>query len=123
VSTTDDLYESETFEEFWEHYQEVHASRNVRIAHAAATATALLIAARAAAKRSWKLALAAPLIDHAISQLSHRAGGDRTQPLRRPLWHARAELRLFRSTLRSFRQGRGGRREPLETEVLPPADA
>ena len=117
---TDAMYEAEDFEEFWEHYQEVHASRNVRVAHAAGTALALLLGARAVMRRSWKLALVAPLVDHAIAQLSHRSTGERTQPLRRPLWHARAEWRLFRSTVRSFREGRGGRRAPLETEVLPP---
>lgn len=120
TAETDAMYAANSFEEFWEHYQEVHASRNVRIAHAAATGVALLTAASAVAKRSWKLALAAPLLDHAIAQLSHRSHGERTQPMRRPLWHARAEWRLFRSTIRSFRDGRGGRREPLETEVLPP---
>lgn len=114
------MYEAKDFEEFWEHYQEVHASRNVRLAHATGTALALLLGARAVMKRSWKLALAAPVVDYAIAQLSHRSSGDRTQPMRRPLWHARAEWRLFRSTIRSFREGRGGRREPLEHEVLPP---
>lgn len=98
--TTAAMYEARSFEEFWQHYQAIHASRNVRIAHAAATGVALLTTVSAVVKRSWKLALAAPLLDHAIAQLSHRSRGERTQPLRRPLWHARAEWRLFRSTIR-----------------------
>jgi hypothetical protein len=119
-TTTEQMYAADTFEEFWEHYQEVHASRNVRVAHATATGMALLLMARAVARRSWKLAIAAPLIDHAIAQASHRMQGEKTDPMRRPWWHARAEWRLFRSTLRSFRHGRGGRREPLADETLPP---
>ena len=117
---TDAMYEARSFEEFWQHYQEVHAGRGTRIAHAAGTGAALLLAASAVMRRSWKLALAAPLVDYAVAQLSHRASGERTQPMRRPLWHARAEWRLFRSTIRSFRDGRGGRRDPLASEVLPP---
>ena len=117
---TDAMYEARSFEEFWQYYQEVHAGRGTRIAHAAATGAALLLAASAVMRRSWKLALAAPLVDYAVAQLSHRATGERTQPMRRPLWHARAEWRLFRSTIRSFRDGRGGRRDPLASEVLPP---
>jgi len=116
---TEAMYASDDFEEFWEHYQEAHASRSVRVAHAAATATALLLLLRAAARRSWKTALAAPLIDHAIAQASHRMEGEATQPLRKPWWHARAELRLFRATLRSFARGHRGRRAPPPDEQLP----
>jgi len=108
------LYEAKTFEEFWDHYQEIHAGRGTRIAHAIGTTTAIALLGLAVMRRSRKLALAAPLVDYAIAQLSHRGAGERTQPYRRPLWHARAELRLWRSTLRSLREGRGGRRSPYE---------
>lgn len=111
---SDEMYESRTFDEFWEHYKELHASRSVRIAHAIGTTTALLMLAKAASRRSIKLALAAPVIDYAISQLSHRAEGIKTQPHRKPLWHARAELRLFRSTIKSFLRGHRGRAEPVD---------
>ncbi len=100
------MYEAETFDEFWEHYQEVHASRSVRTAHAMGTTVGLLLLVRAVARRSLVTALAAPVIDHVIAQASHRLEGEHTQPLRRPWWHARAELRLFRGTLRSLRHRR-----------------
>ena len=38
-------------------------------------------------------------------QLSHRAEGVTTEPWRHPLWHARAELRLLRRTMRARRPG------------------
>jgi len=110
------LYEAKTFEEFWDHYQEIHAGRGTRLAHAAGTAAALALVALGIARRSRKLFVAAPLVDYAIAQLSHRGTGERTQPYRRPLWHARAELRLFRSTIRSLRDGRGGRRDPYDVD-------
>ena len=113
---TNALYAATTFEEFWDIYQEIHAGRGTRLAHAAGTASAIGLLALAVARRSTKLAIAAPLVDHAIAQLSHRREGQHTEPFRRPLWHARAELRLFRSTLRSLAKGRGGRRDPYEVE-------
>jgi hypothetical protein len=51
-----------------------------------------------------RLALLAPLVDHAIAQLSHRRDGVKTLPHKRPLWHARAEWRLFRQSLRDAEQ-------------------
>lgn len=111
---TDSLYEATTFEEFWDLYQEIHAGRATRIAHAIGTTTAIAMLLLAVARRSRKLALAAPLVDYAIAQLSHRGAGERTQPYRRPLWHIRAELRLWRATMRSLHEGRGGRRTPYE---------
>ena len=117
---TERMYESKTFDEFWGYYQDIHASRSTRLAHAAGTASALLLLAGAVAKRSVKLAIAAPLIDYAIAQTSHRTEGITTKPYRKPLWHVRAELRLFRSTLRSLRQGRGGRREPDNRDASEP---
>jgi len=113
-----DMYNAKTFEEFWEHYDELHAYPSVRLAHAAGTASALLLFARAITRRDPRFAIAAPIVDHLISQLSHRTQGDRTEPLRRPLWHARAELRLFRRTLRSIARGRRGQREVIDREAM-----
>jgi hypothetical protein len=113
---TDQLYAAKTFEEFWVHYQDLHASPTVRIAHAVGTTSALGLLAAAIVKRSWKLAVAAPVIDYVIAQGSHRAENLTTHPYRKPLWHARAEFRLWRSTLRSLARGRGGRGEPNPDE-------
>jgi hypothetical protein len=100
-TAADKLYEARSFGEFWEHYQELHANPRTRAAHAVATASALGLAALAYSRRSWKLALLAPAVDYAIAQLSHRRfDGTRTHPTRKPLWHARAEWRLFRQTIR-----------------------
>ena len=115
----DQMYEAKTFDEFWGYYQDIHASRAVRIAHAMATTSAIGLLAAAIAKRSIKLAIAAPLVDFAIAQASHRGEGIRTKPYKRPLWHARAELRLWRSTVRSVLDGRGGRREPIDEPAEP----
>ena len=116
---TDKLYTAATFEEFWQHYQELHASRSTRVAHAIGTTTAILLLARAVARRSVKLAIAAPVIDYAIAQASHRAEGVATHPHKKPLWHARAELRLWRSTISSFVHRRGGRGPMPDDEPSP----
>lgn len=113
----DEMYAAKTFEEFWHHYDELHAYPSVRIAHAVGTASALLLMARAVMRRDPRLAIAAPIVDHVIAQLSHRVQGERTRPLQRPLWHARAEWRLFRRTVRSLVRGRGGRREVIDVDA------
>lgn len=99
MTNSDDLYSAQSFGEFWEHYQEIHAHPRTRAMHALATASALGVLALAVARRSPKLALFAPVVDYGIAQLSHRLEGTRTQPFRRPLWHARAEWRLFRKSI------------------------
>lgn len=116
--TRDAMYAAKSFAEFWDHYDDLHAGPPVRLAHAVGTASALALLARAIVRRDPRLAIAAPIVDYVISQLSHRVHGDRTQPLRRPLWHARAEWRLFRRTLRSIVRGRGGRREVIDHAAL-----
>ena len=100
VTTTDDLYSANSFGEFWERYQVIHAHPRTRALHAVATASALGMLTLAIARRNAKLALLAPVIDYGIAQLSHRIDGTRTKPYKRPLWHARAEWRLFRKSLR-----------------------
>lgn len=116
--TKHDMYTAKSFEEFWHHYEDLHAHPSVRLAHAFGTASALLLFARALVRRDPRYAIAAPIVDYAISQLSHRTQGERTEPLRRPLWHARAEWRLFRRTLRSIARGRRGRREILDRDAF-----
>jgi hypothetical protein len=107
------MHASKTFDEFWGYYQELHASRSVRIAHAIGTTSALGLLAAAVVRRSLVLAIAAPVVDYAIAQGSHTAETLTTHPYKQPLWHVRAELRLWRSTVKSVLQGRRG--EPLET--------
>jgi hypothetical protein len=99
------LYDATTFEEFWEQYDALHGRPRTRRLHALATASAFALIVLAVYRHSLVLLAAAPLVDYAIAQLSHRADGARTQPYRRPLWHLRAELRLFLRTLRARRLG------------------
>jgi hypothetical protein len=105
MTTTESLYNATSFGEFWEHYQELHSHPKTRALHAVATASALGLLALAAARRSVKLAMLAPVVDYGIAQLAHRKiDRIKTQPFRRPVWHMRAEWRLFRSTLRDAEQ-------------------
>ena len=94
------MYTVESFEEFWQVYREVHADPRVRKAHAVATTSAIVLGALAIARRSPWLAIAAPVVDHAIAQWSHRRTGIVTKPYKRAVWHLRAEWRLYRETLR-----------------------
>ena len=114
MAIEDQMYEAKTFDEFWGFYQDIHASRSVRLAHALGTTSAVGLLAAALAKRSLRIAALAPMIDYMISQTSHRREGIRTKPYKRPLWPARAELWLWKSTVRSVLDGRGGRAEPAE---------
>lgn len=100
MTTSDSLYDANNFGEFWERYQELHSAPRTRAMHALGTATALGMFALAVKRRSPLLALLAPVVDYAIAQTSHRRDGVKTTPMRKPLWHARAEWRLFRATLR-----------------------
>jgi hypothetical protein len=101
------LYDAETFPEFWDRYQELHANDESRLAHVAGTAAALGLLGLAIARRSWKLALAAPMIDSAIARLGHTTEARRETRdtwLLRPHWHLRAEWRLLRETFREYRR-------------------
>ena len=104
MTTSDDLYRAKSFGEFYERYQALHSHPRTRAMHAVATAAALGMFVLAVRRRSVWLALLAPVVDYAISQTSHRREGVKTTPMRKPLWHARAEWRLFRSTLRDAEQ-------------------
>ena len=96
---SEDLYSAQSFGEFFERYQKLHAHPRTRAMHALATASAIGLLALAVARRNPKLALLAPLVDYAIAQASHRMEGTRTHPMRKPTWHLRAEWRLFRKSL------------------------
>ena len=97
---SEDLYTAATFEEFWERYVRAHAHPRTRALHAVGTLSAGALIAAGILRRRPALVLAAPLVDYAIAQLSHRTiEGNATQPYRNPRWHVRAELRMCARTL------------------------
>lgn len=101
------LYDADTFPEFWDRYQELHATDESRVAHLAGTAAALGMVGLAIARRSWKLAIAAPFIDSVIARLGHTNQGlreSRDTWLLKPHWHLRAEWRLLRETISEYRR-------------------
>jgi hypothetical protein len=100
AAPTGDLYAAADFESFFAIYDRMHADPRTRKLHALATASAATLLAWGLLRRKATPILLAPLVDHAIAQASHRLiEHNRTTPLRRPLWHLRAELRLFRQTM------------------------
>ena len=94
------LYAAKSFAQFWPEYLAVHDDRRVRRAHAVGTSVAYgMIATGLVTAHAWPIVVG-PLAGHAVAQWSHRHYQKiRTAPGRRPLWHLRAELRLFRQTL------------------------
>ena len=101
------LYDADTFPEFWDRYQELHASDESRLAHVAGTAAALGMIGLAVARHSWKLAIAAPLVTSAITRFGHSNEARRESRdtwVLRPHWHLRAEWRLLRDTFREYRR-------------------
>ncbi len=97
---SEDLYRADDFESFWTIYDQMHSARETRVLHAVATTSAMGLVALGLARRSLLPIALAPLVDYAIAQTSHRLiEHNRTTPLRRPLWHVRAELRLWRRTV------------------------
>ena len=97
------LYAAKDFETVWVADQAAHDDPRVRAAHALATAAAGGVIAAAVVIKSPRLALAAPVVAYVLAQSSHRlANGTKTVPWRRPAWHLRAELRLFRGTVREL---------------------
>ena len=95
-----DPYGSATFEEFWPHYVRLHTRPETQALHAVATLSCLTLLGAAVLARQPLLALAAPLVDYAIAQASHRLfESNRTTPWRNQLWHTRAELRMLRLVL------------------------
>jgi hypothetical protein len=97
---TNDPYAARTFEEFWPHYVRLHTRAETQALHAAATLSCITLLGAAVAFRSPLLALAAPLVDFAVAQASHRLfEANRTTPWKKQHWHTRAELRMLRLVL------------------------
>lgn len=95
-----DVYAVAGFEEFWPHYVRLHTRRETHVLHAVATLSCLSLLGAAVVLRQPLLALAAPLADYAIAQLSHRVfEANKTTPWKNQLWHTRAELRMLRLVL------------------------
>lgn len=95
-----DPYAVASFEEFWPHYVRLHTRRETHVLHALASLSCLGLLGAALMTRQPLLALAAPLVDYAIAQTSHRLfEANRTTPWKSQLWHTRAELRMLRLVL------------------------
>jgi hypothetical protein len=91
-----EIYAVRTFEEFWPHYVRLHTRPETHALHAVATLSCLTLLGASVVLRKPLLALAAPLADYAIAQLSHRVfEANKTTPWKNQLWHARAELRML----------------------------
>lgn len=103
------LYEAQDFAAFWERYLALHRHPATRWIHAVATTCALALIGTALLTGRWGLLVLAPIVDHLLSQASHRLiEGNRTQPMRRPLWHVRAELGMWWMTLSGRSPDPGG---------------
>lgn len=100
-----DPYTVESFEAFWPHYVRLHTRRETHWMHALGTSSAMsLVLTGVLLRQPWVLVFA-PLVDYAVSQLSRRVfEKNRTLPWKNTLWHARAEWRMFRLTLRGRMQ-------------------
>jgi hypothetical protein len=98
--TEESLYEAKTFDEFWKVYVSMHDRPATRALHAVATASMLGCVFMGIRTRRIGWFVAAPIVDYAIAQTSHRLfQGNRTEPYRNPPWHLRAELQLFWLTI------------------------
>ncbi len=96
-----ELYTSATFEDFWPVYVRMHSKPITQRLHAVASLSAGLLVVGSLVLRRPLLIAGAPVVDYAIAQLSHRIfQRNRTQPWRNLRWHARAELRMLRLTLK-----------------------
>lgn len=98
--TDESLYEARDFDAFWRIYVSLHSRPATRAMHCLATTAMMLCVARGLHQRRLRWLLAAPLVDYAIAQTSHRLlEHNRTQPYRNPPWHLRAELRMWWLTI------------------------
>lgn len=95
-----DVYAVHSFEDFWPHYVRLHTRHETHVLHALATLSCLGLLGAAAVTRQPVLAVAAPLVNFAIAQASHRIFEENvTTPWKNQLWHTRAELRMLRLVL------------------------
>ena len=100
VTDVTDVYSVCSFEDFWPHYVRLHTRPETHVLHAVATLSCLSLLGAAAIFRQPALAVAAPLVDFAIAQASHRLfEANRTTPWKNQVWHTRAELRMLRLVL------------------------
>ncbi|MGE0792250.1 MAG: Mpo1-like protein [Sandaracinaceae bacterium] len=98
------LYEARTFDAFYAEYLRAHAHPTTRRLHAMATLSAGALIGYGVLASQPLAIVAAPLVDYAIAQASHRTvERNVTRPWRRIPWHVRAELRMCRATLRDWR--------------------
>ena len=89
-------YDAGSFEALWPHYVRLHTRPGTQQMHAAATLSCIALLASGLALHQPLLLLAAPLVNFAIAQASHRAfEQNRTTPWKNQLWHTRAELRML----------------------------
>ena len=101
-----DAYAVRTFEEFWPHYVRLHTRQETHVLHAVATLSCLGLLGAALVTRQPIFALAAPLVDFAIAQASHRLYEEnKTTPWKNQVWHTRAELRMLRLVLTGRMRG------------------
>jgi len=118
TDTRTDAYAVETFEAFWPHYARLHRRRVTHLLHAIATASAGLLVTGGIATGRPVLVVLAPLVDYAIAQASHRLfERNRTLPWRNNVWHARAELRMFRLTVTGRMVREVARAESLDADT------
>lgn len=95
-----DPYAASSFEEFWPHYVRLHTHPETHALHAVATLCCLTLLGASVALRQPLLAIAAPLVDYAIAQVSHRLfERNATTPWKHQVWHTRAELRMLAMVL------------------------
>jgi hypothetical protein len=95
-----DIYAVSGFEDFWPHYARLHASPLTQKLHAVATTTSVSLLALGLVLRQPFVAVLGPIIAYTIDQLAHRMHQRIvTTPSRNPLWHLRAELRMYRLVL------------------------
>lgn len=91
-----DAYAVTAFEDFWPHYVRLHTRPMTHSFHAVATLSCLGLLGAAVVTGQPLLALAAPLVNFAIAQASHRIfEKNATTPWRNQVWHTRAELRML----------------------------
>ena len=114
-----DPYAVASFEEFWPHYVRLHTRPETHVLHAIASLSCLGLLAAAAITRQPLLALAAPLVDYAIAQTSHRLfEANRTTPWKHQVWHTRAELRMLRLVLTGRMAGEVLQNAPLSKSAI-----
>ena len=85
-----------TYQEFWHRYLRAHARPQTRALHYAGTALALACFGAAAARRDWRLLLAAPAAGYGLAFTAHfTVEGNRPETFGYPVWSFASDLRMF----------------------------